>query len=367
MRVFAALLLVLASFSAAAETRVYAGPFATHWKTSGDHGHDQPCLFAPDCEADDLVRANLDNSIGFRAGVERTRGDWRALRLVAGADASFTDTEYNISQRNLNVFAAAVAGGVDADLWRVQLGARLGGGPFVTSDLTAGAQAYGELALTVPLVRAAALRMSVRETVMKPLHDGDLDLDHSSDPDASLRSRDVSILFVSTSRSTDATPWTFSAASGISSPRDLELSNALFTRLSVQRAMTPAIEGAFSWTSSAHESEVEGVFMGFGGNYRSKTVEAYGLSVRATHALSSRWSAFANGGAEAADWSDDHGLLIGEAGEVLDGGFELGVSIGGGVRRALTDDLAVEAFVEHVWWPGLDLGEIRSGVGIVIR
>lgn len=367
MRACAALFLAFVSFSAFAQTRYYAGPFSTSWKTEGYHGHDQPCFFTPGCDDDDFARANLDNSIGFRAGAERDYATWRGLRFVGAADVSFIDTEYNITQNNLNMLTGAVAGGVDANVWRVQLGARLGAGPFVTSDLTAGAQVYGELALTVPVVRAASVRLSVRETVMKPLVDGELDLDNSSDPEASLRSRDVSILFVSNARAAEDGPWTFSASSGMSSPRDLELSNALFTRLSVQRKIVGNIEGVFSWTSAAHESEVEGVFMGFGGNYRSKTIEAYGLSVRVPFALSSQWSAFATAGAEAADWSDDHGLLIGEACEVVDGGFEFGVGVGGGVRRALTDDLSLDVYAEHVWWPGIGLGEVRVGAGVVIH
>ena len=47
MRVWCALLLAAASFSADAQTRTYAGPFSTNWRTVGKHGHDQPWCAEP--------------------------------------------------------------------------------------------------------------------------------------------------------------------------------------------------------------------------------------------------------------------------------------------------------------------------------
>ncbi len=365
MRACAIFLSVLLSFSAAAQTRYYAGQFSTNWNTSGYHGHDQPCFFTPDCDDDDFARANLDNSIGFRAGAERDYGTWRGLRLVGGVDVSYADTEYNISQSNLGFLSGAVAGGVEADVWRVQLGARVGVGPFVTTDLSAGAQAYGELALTVPVTPRAALRVGFREVMMQPLYDGELNLDNSSDPDASLRSRDVSLLLVATPDAAGDSPWHFVAGSGMSSPYGRGLSKAFFTRLGVQRAITPSLDGQFSLTSSAHESYVEGVFMGFPGNYRSKTIDALGLAVRGTRPLTDALTAFATAGAEAADWADEHALLV-DNGEVVEGGFEVGVVAGGGVRYQLREGLGIDAFIEHAWWPGIGLGEFRTGVALVI-
>jgi hypothetical protein len=365
MRARALFLSVILSFSAAAQTRYYAGQFSTNWNTSGYHGHDQPCFFTPDCDDDDFVRANLDNSIGFRAGAERDYGTWRGLRLVGGVDLSFTDTEYNITQNNLGIISAAVAGGVEVDVWRVALGARIAAGPVVTTDLTAGAQAYGELALTVPVTPRAALRVGFREVVMTPFYDGELNFDNSSEPDASLRSRDVSLLLVATPGKPGSSPWQFSTASGISSPHGRGLSKALFTRLAVQRALTPSLDGELSLTSSAHESYLPGVFMGFPGNFRSKTIDAFGLSVRGTRSLSSGFVGFAKAGAEAADWADEHELLI-DDGEVVEGGFELGVVVGGGVRYQLRESLGVEVFAEHVWWPGIGVGEVRTGIALVI-
>jgi hypothetical protein len=366
MRACAAFLSVILSFSAAAQTRYYAGQFSTNWNTSGYHGHDQPCFFTPDCDDDDFARANLDNSIGFRAGAERDYGTWRRLRLVGALDVSSADTEYNITQNNLNVLSAAVAGGVDLDVWRVQLGARVGVGPFVTTDLSAGAQAYGEVALTVPVTPRAALRISFREVVMQPLYDGELNLDNSSDHDASLRSRDASLLLVATPDAPGESPWQFLAASGMSSPYGRGLSKALFTRLAVQRAITPSLEGQFSLTSSAHESYLPGVFMGFPGNFRSKTIDAFGLAVRGTRPLSPDFEGFATAGAEAADWADEHELLV-DDGEIVEGGFVLGVVVGGGVRYRLRESIGIDAFAEHVWWPGIGVGEVRTGVALVIN
>ncbi|HYK05218.1 MAG TPA: hypothetical protein VE974_25940 [Thermoanaerobaculia bacterium] len=365
MRARALFLSLLLSFSAAAQTRWYAGQFSTNWNTNGYHGHDQPCLFTPDCDDDDFVRANLDNSIGFRAGAERDYGTWRGLRLVGGADLSYADTEYNISQSNLGILSGAVAGGVEVDVWRVALGARVAAGPIVTTDLTVGAQAYGELALTVPVTPRAALRVGFREVFLAPAYDGELDFDNSFHPDASLRSRDVSLLLVATPGTPGQSPWQLVTGTGMSSPYGRGLSKALFTRLGVQRALTPSMHGQFSWTSSAHESYLPGVFMGFPGNFRSKTIDAFGLSVHARRELFPELVVFAKAGAEAADWTDEHGLLI-DDGEVVDGGFEVGVVAGGGVRYQLRESLGVEAFAEHVWWPGIGVGEVRTGLALVI-
>jgi hypothetical protein len=366
MRARALFLSLLLSFSAAAQTRYYAGQFSTNWNTSGYHGHDQPCFFTPDCDDDDFVRANLDNSIGLRAGAERDYGTWRSLHFVGAADLSYSDTEYNISQSNLGIISGAVAGGVEVFVWRVALGARVAAGPFVTTDVTVGARAYGEVDVTVPVTPRAWLRIGFREVVMAPFYDGELNFDNSSEPDASLRSRDVSLLLVANREMPGVTPWELVTGTGISSPYGRGLSKALFTRLGVQRALTPSLDGQFSWTSSAHESYLPGVFMGFPENFRSKTIDAFGISVRGTRELSSDFVAFAKGGAEAADWADEHELLV-DNGEVVKGGFELGVVVGGGVRYQVRDTaLGVEAFAEHVWWPGIGLGEVRTGVALVI-
>ena len=365
MRARVLLLSLLLSFSVAAQMRYYAGPYSTSWNTSGHHGHDQPCVFTPDCDDDDFARANLDNSIGFRAGAERDYGTWRGLRLVGALDVSSADTEYNITQNNLNVLSTAVAGGVDVDVWRLQLGVRVGVGPFVTTDLTGGAQVYGELGLTVPLTPRAALRVGFREVMMQPLYDGELNLDNSSDPDAALRSRDTTLLLVATPGAQGDSAWQFLSGSGMALPYRRGLSKALFTRMAVQRAVTPSLQGQFSWTSSAHESYVPGVFKGFPENFRSKTIDTLGLAVRGTRPLSSSFVAFATAGAEVADWADEYELLV-DDGEVVKGGFEVGVVAGGGVRYRLSESLGIDAFAEHVWWPGIGVGEVRTGVALVI-
>lgn len=82
----AALLLVLATASAFAEPpswRTYGGGFTSRWLTTErHHGHDQPwcgpvvvwtspfgvARVTPECDTSDFRTANLDNSIGFRAG-----------------------------------------------------------------------------------------------------------------------------------------------------------------------------------------------------------------------------------------------------------------------------------------------------------
>ena len=64
-------------------------------------------------------------------------------------------------------------------------------------------------------------------------------------------------------------------------------------------------------------------------------------------------------GAELADWSDEHQLL----GSVT-GGTEVAPALKLAVGFPITEQLAFVVTTEHLYWPGIDLGESRLLLGV---
>ncbi len=329
----------LATFPAHAQTlRTFAGGTSTRWNTIGHHGHDQAAICITDeCDADDFARANLDDSIGFRAGIERDLWSAGALHLVGGSDVSIGHTEYNLSQRDFSIVSATAFGGADVQLGGVRIGARYGAGGYATTNAQqSGLIRYLELAATAGPVRIARRDFG--------------------------RMRDISIMLVSS----DATPrWEFSAATGTTMPGagaggDRKLRSTALNRMTATRG-----HFELSWTSTAHESSEPSIFRGYDGNFRSKTINGYGLAFTRSHAwtdaLSMRWS----GGVEVADWRDEHRLLT-RNGEELVAGVELALTAGAAVRLRLQPRLAFETSLQKLYWRGIDLGELRWTAGIVL-
>ena len=380
------LVLILSLPLSAQVTRTYAGGYSTAWETVGSHGHDVPCggtasvvdaaVKSDWCDESDFARGNLDNSIGFRAGVERDVASWRALRFVAGLDATASDTEYNFSQRDLGIFSAAAVGGVDVTAWGGRLGVRYGLGPFVTSDVKGGVHSFNEVALTVPISSASSVRILRRTAVHSTGLTGGVKLAGMGNDHSAAVAKEIGILFVGRPGATSLAQWGFSATSGMSDPGrmvsgHLNLSRASFHRFAVTRNLGDRpLAAQLSWSSFAHESQLEGVFNGYPKNLRSKTIDSYGLGLRYSRRIWRGLSASATGGIEIADWSDDHGLLIrGDwptSRQVVQGGIEAGANGGLAVRYIIGRGLGVEAMAEQAFWPGIRLGERRTGVAFVI-
>lgn len=392
MRKAAVFLLVVAMplFAGDSPTRTYAGGYSTNWKTLGEHGHDHPCpvyssgrylpdgsffIGEPDCDRYDFSTGNLDNSIGFRFGRERDFFSWRALRATHGYDATVSDTEYNISQRDLAIIAGAGTAGVDVTRWGARIGIRYGLGAFVTTDIRYGVHSFKEIAATFPIANGSSIRISRRTAVDSRASDGKVKFAGFSGYAEYAAAKEFSVLFVAGPVSGDGqSHWDFSAMSGMSAPgkvygSSLNLSRASFHRLTAQRDVFPHVQAQVQWTSSAHESLVYGEFNGYPGNLRSKTIEAYGIGIRA---LSPSWhglSAFGTATGEVADWTDKHGLLMSgyqSSYSEVKGEIEGGLTIGGGARWIIRHGIGVEAFAEQAYWPGLNLGERRTGIGLVI-
>src|ERR1051325_1701073 len=321
---------------AAVLMRTYAGGTSARWNTVGHHGHDQSGCVA-ECDAEDFARGNLDDSIGFRAGIERDLWTSGMFHLVGGTDVSVGHTEYNMSQRDFSIVSTALFSGADVQLGGVRIGARYGAGGYATTNAEqSGLLRYLELAVTAGSVRVARRDYG--------------------------RMRDFSIMLVSGDA---ASRWELAAATGTTMRGaglggDRKLRSTSLNRMSATRG---SLE--MSWTSTAHESSVPSVFRGYGGNFRSKTINGYALAFTRTHkwtnAMSLRWS----GGVEVADWRDEHQLLT-RNGEELKAGVELAMTAGAAVRVRLQPRLAFETSLEKLYWRGIDLGELRWTAGIVL-
>jgi hypothetical protein len=339
-----------------AETRTYAGALSTRWNTTGWHGHDQElCPEAANgspeaCDDTDYRNANLDNSIGFRFGHESDAFTRGPLQFVIGAEGSFTDSEYNLSQNHIAIVSASAIAGIDCEVYAARFGARYGIGPFVTTDRRSGLQAFAELHATVPIRRGAGLRLAHRFV-------GHLD--------PIIKRGETSILLVASPESTGSSRWEFAATAGTSRPDALNLRSAAFQRLAAMYFIGRDLQAQASWTASAHESTVLTTFMGYPGNERGKTIESFGLALRNRHTLTDSLSLHYSGGMELADWADQHHLLV-RAGSDVIAGTEYGVSAAASIRLTVARHAAVEGGVERIWWRALDLGETRWGIGLVL-
>jgi hypothetical protein len=382
MRKSLAVLLLLCATGASAEEarlRTFAGGFSTRWKTRGAHGHDQehPCQREyAGCDTDDFYRGNLDDSIGYRAGIERDFYRLGMLRVVGGADMSMSYSEYNISQNDILIFGGGASGGLDVTRWGFRLGMRYGGGAYVTTqrDLTVnygsayGFETFHEIVGSVPLRSGASLRIA-RRMVGKRLgfeqyrgelwpHEGPIEV------------AETSVMFVASPDAVDS-KWEFSTSSGASKPGGtgsaLQLKEAGWHRLTATRELPwYGLQARATWTASAHESRLHTDFRGYPGNERSKTVDGFGVGVWRQSRLGRHVSLHYGGGLEVADWRDEHHLLVDDRLDDVIGGVEAGVVAGGAVRFRIGRGTALEANVEQVHWTGIGLGETRYGIGLVL-
>jgi hypothetical protein len=387
IRALATTILLLTPFTSLfGQSRTYAGTFNTRWRTIGPHGHDQPAcapveivqlshgtnvVRQPDCNPSDFARGNLDNSIGFRAGRERdllARGAWS---IVGGVEGAMNYTEYNLSQADFVLLTAAATGGVDVALGPLTLGMRAGLGPFMTSDgAQKGLNQFHGAHLTFPMRNGVGVRVA-RQTMRMFLADGayqgnDVERRHP-------RAAETSVLLVATpaSRLGRKLVWEFSASTGTTTPggpigSSRMLRSSAFTTVSAFRDLPwHGLYGRVSWVSSAHESARPTSFLGYDGNYRSKTIDSIGLGVGRAHSLPWHLSMRYGAGVETADWRDDHQLLTRNGAELI-GGVELGLNADVALRFHIGGHLALETAYQRVYWQGIDLGEGRWSLGMVV-
>lgn len=343
----------------AASWRTFAGSFGSRWNTLGHHGHDQPlCDAAAGCDGIDFARANLDDSIGFRVGRERDFFESGPLRLVGGADASVSHTEYNLSQRDFSLVSAALFAGTDIEIGGVRIGARYGGGAYTaTATEHRGLMRFLDLTAGFPLGRGAAVRIGRRNFALSRME--------------AAPSRDISVMIVTDGVTPGESNWEFTAATGTAMPGagaggDRKLRSTALNRTAALRTLRqPDWQLEVSWTSTAHESSIPSTFRGYDGNFRSKTIESYGVGLSRLHPLSRRLFVRLSGGVEIADWRDEHRLLTRDGAELV-AGVELAVAAGASLRLQLQPRLAIESSLQKTYWRTLDLGEARWTMGIVL-
>lgn len=388
MRSIAILLLLLfASPLAAQSSRTYAGGFSSRWKTVGPHGHDQPWCAEPivtvfpngsilhqsvNCNPMDFNRANLDNSIGFRAGRERDFLSLRPLKLVGGIEGSSSFTEYNLTQVDFAFLSGAVTAGADLALWKGRVGVRYGAGPFLTTDAHLGLHRFSEIVVSVPLRSGVSLRFSQRQTNFSHKFESRATGLEELGEGYGVSAVETSVLIAGSGDGTE-TPWEFATETGTSEPgtggpgASLGLRATMYQRLAVYRDLGHTPRQAYvAWTSSAQESKLPGIYKGFPGNFRSKTVNGFAVGVREKRSLTDALTAHYGGGIEVADWRDDYGLLVRNSGTHVNGGIEGAVAVNGALRWNAGRGTAFELHAEQLYWTGIRLGEMRWGIALVL-
>jgi hypothetical protein len=276
----------------------------------------------------------------------------------------------NISQHDVTIISGAATAGASVPWWRILAGVKLGAGPFVTTDAEeTGGLWFAETSATIPVTAGAGFRIAYRNTTL-------LNREEIDGTRRSPRVVDTSFMFVaSPAPARTAAPqslWEFGGTTGVSVPgavlgRDGELRRNEFQKLSAMRTLPwRETQIAVSWTGTAHESSLPGVFLGYPGNFRTNVVDAYGAGIRRGRALSDDASLRYGAGIEIADWEDEFQFLRDENGETIVGGMELGAALHAGLRLAAAAHFSLEASVEQLYWPGIDIGELRLGIGIVV-
>ena len=374
----------VASFGDSAGWRTYGGGTTSRWKTRDvHHGHDQPPCRPPlvivwpgmefwsfpNCNAFDFEHANLDNSIGFRAGRERSLASFSFLEIVGGFEGRTSFTEYNISQVQLAILNGSFTLGPEVNVRGFGLGLRVGGGPFVTTNEHVGLQAFAGGHVTLPLHSGAGLRIShdnMRLSHLLEYEKHELDRERWKGVDYA----ETSFMIIASDHARSS-HWDLSAAVGATRPGvgpldSLGLRLTAFHRVSIAREVPwPSTQIVINWTASAHESRLPSLFKGYDLNYRSKTINGAGLGLRREAPLSPVWSFTYGVGAEIADWSDEHELLVTEDRLIVNAGIEAALSTSGSIRWHFREGLAAEATVEQLYWFGIALGETRYSMGIV--
>jgi hypothetical protein len=336
---------------------VYAGAQSFQWETTGGRsGHTVDCRTKA-CDGSDFNRANLDSSFGFRFGAERSLRDGHPLHLRAGAEAGLLFTEYDLSQHDLKLLElmGVIAVGADIGPLRPMLRAGLGG--TLSDDGHARPAAFLEAALDVPVSHDTALRLAARLT-------------ERNGPDGN----DLSVLVVTRgARGEVAAEWELDTQAGISFPgglvgEDRELSRAPFWQISAFRGVGGGRNRiGFGVDIAGFESSVRTEFKGVSGNERSKEINGFTAlwDLELPGGERTRWRIGA--GAKLADWKDRYNLLLDDQGQdVLGSRTELGVLLKAETVFRPQSRFPILGGVEQVYWPDIDLGELRLRAGLQI-
>jgi hypothetical protein len=336
--------------------RVYAGVQQFDWDTEGLRGHKADCRTEV-CDDADFRRANLDASVGFRVGAERLLQDGSRLLIRAGAEAGLLFTEFDLSQHDLKLLDLLGVAAVGIDLGPLQSFLRAGFGATLTDDGRTGLAGFLEAAFDVPVSPDTAIRLAARTTE----RDG---------PD----SDDLSLLMITGgSHGEGEQKWELDTQAGVSIPgalvgEDRQLSRAPFWQISVFRRIgdTKSRLG-LGLDIAGFESMVRTDFKGVSGNERSK--EVAGLAAvwdfEFAEGDRSRWRV--GGGVKLADWEAGTGLLLDDQGEeVVENKMDLGVLLKVDAVFKPQSRFPILTGLEQVYWPEIDLSELRVRLGLQV-
>lgn len=340
----------LAVGAEAERLRLFAGGVHYRWRTQGDHGHLRECRTSA-CDEEDWRRANLDNSMGLRLGAERLWRPNRLLTLSAGGEADLFSTEYNLSQRDLQVGAVFATTGVGVGGGWGALVAQVGVGGFATSDGRGGLAGFAEAGVEAALASSTRLRLAARRTRLD-----------------SLAAEEVSLSLRATPGGGGLAPWRVGLAVGGHRPargRDAGLSRGALWQVHAGRN-----GGEGKWQlglllgASVRESREGSVWGGVAGNQRGREVWEAGAWWDCRALGGPAWEVRLGAAARAADWRDEGPLLRTSVGERRAGGVEGGVGASFAAGWRVGDGVVVQAVVEPVLWPRLELLEYRIRLGI---
>jgi hypothetical protein len=349
------LTLFLATAAQAQEWRYFAGGTATRWTARGDHGHTEDCR-TRECDRSDWERGNLDSSIGYRFGADRRVLGNERNRAIAGADLAVVTTEYNLSQRDFWVIIPTVTGGYETRRENFALGVLGGFGAAFTDDGRSHTSRSAEARLDLLANDDAGLRLGFRRTYV-----------------GTARLREIAVLInVSGLGEHETSPWHYEFSFGASEPgggpgRNLSLGHAPVQKNALYRLRDGRGDAiGLTWTGSAHESRLRSEFYGVSGNIRGKTIPSIGVTWDRRVRVTDRLTVRVGGGAELADWSDDHGLLVHRA-SVLEQGLDAAaVAAAAGSLRTSKGVRIVLSF-DQLYWLGSGLGERRIVAGAGVR
>jgi hypothetical protein len=336
--------------------KAYFGGTGTRWTVShGINGHTEDCRTRA-CDQDDWQRGNLDSSIGYRVGADRSWAGTERIRLIAGADLAAVTTEYNLSQRDILVVIPSLTAGLETRNARFSMGALAGIGGAFTDD----GRSQPSLSLELRLDAAAeivpgGLRFNVRKSRI-----GDAEL------------RELGIL-LTLAGSSDAhwERWDVEFAFGVSLPgdgpgRSLSLDQGIVQRFGFHRRIGdgPARIGV-TFAATAHESRLRSNFIGTDGNRRGKTIGSAGIVWDRRFDVGEA-AIRIGGGAEIADWSDPHRLLVHRS-SAIEPGVDGAAVAGAGATFPLGERLGVVVGVEQLYWFTSRLGERRMRLGLALK
>jgi len=331
--------------------RVVIAAVPIRWNTDGWHGHHVACRDRL-CDARDFSTGNLDNSFAYRLGIERDAWRLGRVALSGGLEVGMLFTEYNQSQRDFRISEALLVGGASTAVGPVDLILRGGLGGTYAHGERGGVARFLEGGAEFPLHDALGLRLTAR-------------VGNHAGP----ATKDFSFAFVAGRSGAEAPPVEFAWSGGLSFPGEVHgkhrsLSTAPLVQVTAHWGLGTHDRIGVGVAATAHESGVRSDYGSVPDNERG--TEVYEILCGWDRRLARRGAAELRGGAgvKIGAWGDEFPLLVDGRGTTVEGGVE------GGVFALLEGDLRVRDALhvvlagEQVYWPALEMGELRVRLGM---